>query len=471
MSRVRCLLLAIALAVGPPGRAAETAGSATDEAARWLDLCLKEQGVVAIGTAPSVTRTAIEQEPGVGRVNFRGVLMQDGRFYVSIATPSLGTLIRAFDGHVAWQRNGTLGSGFIAPSMRDSIRADITPVVGAGTLKRFPKRRVLDYRDEAGVPCVRLELASESGAKQIWTLGRDDARVLKIEHAATPFGRDCTITYSDYRPVGEGKLPFLVAVRGSQGTYSEQRSTIELGGPVDPSLFAPPAGLLPEAEFVTALIHRHLAHEGDLGALAATTSKVVHERQENPVAGTSEEITLYVARGAPNRFLEVRKTKGMGTSAIGFDGRDGWASSETEGNRSLDRDEIVSYLANVTLKGDIDMAERYPLRRYLGERLVDGRKTYAVLLSGLYQRAAVFHFDPETYRVVRIGAAKLGTSSNNVEATLDFADFRRVSGIEFPFRVTTSNAAFHTVTVVDSIDLNVDIPRDTFARKDYAPMN
>ncbi len=53
------------------------------------------------------------------------------------------------------------------------------------------------------------------------------------------------------------------------------------------------------------------------------------------------------------------------------------------------------------------MAERYPLRRYLGVREIDGRKTYAIQFSGFYQQAAVFFFDPETYRVVRIGSAKI----------------------------------------------------------------
>lgn len=471
MNRIGGLLLPFVLAAAAAAPAAGTADPAQEEATRWLDLSLKAQGSIALGVAPSITREAVEQQPGIGRIVFHGVLMRDGRFYASITTPKSGTLVRAFDGNVAWQKNGSLGCGFIAPSQRDPIRSDIAPIVGLGAQKWFPKRRVLEYGEEAGVPCVRLELAPASGPKQIWTLAQDTGLVLKLEHITTQFGRDTTITYSDFRPVGDGRLPFALAAAGELGTYREMRTVIELGRLVDPSVFSPPAGLLQEAEFDTALIHRHLAHEGDLRALAATTSKVVHEHQDNLGAGTSQEITLYVAQGAPNRFLEVRKTKGMGTSAIGFDGRDGWTSSETEGNRSLDREEIGSYLAEATLQGDSDMAERYPLRRYLGERMVEGRKTYAVLLSGLYQRSAVFYFDPETYRVVRIGAARLGNSANNVEATIDFADFRRVNGIEFPFRVTTSNAAFHTVTILDSLDLNVDIPRETFARKDYAPAN
>jgi hypothetical protein len=467
--RARWALLALGLAAGVMAPARGQSPPAVPEATRWIDLCLKVQGARALAEAESIEVDDSEVEPGRGPVETRSVAMRDGRFYVSASTRSQGTLIRAYDGRVAWQANGSLGAGFISPSERASIRDAITVLVGLNAAKDFPIRRFVGYAEESGAPRIQLEMSPKSGPNQLWTLSRETALVARIDHASTPFGRDCTIEYTDYRRVGGLTAPFAISVASGPSRVLFRRTKIEVDGAIDPALFTPPAGLVAEAGFVTALIHRHLAHEGAFDALGSMTSKVVRERQENPAAGTSEDIALYVVQGAPNSVLEVRKTKGMGTSAVGFDGREGWMSSEIEGNRTLDRDEIVALLVGASLRGDSDMAERYPLRRYLGERMIDGRETYAVLFSGLYRRSAVFYFDPETYRVVRIGSAKLGNDENNIEATLDFADFRRIQGIEFPFRVTTSNAAFRTVTVVDSIELNVPLPKSTFARQDVAP--
>jgi hypothetical protein len=462
-------LLALGLAAGFLTPARAQTPPAVPEATRWIDLCLKVQGARALAEAQSIEVDESEVEPGLGPVETRSIAMRDGRFYVSTSTRSQGTLLRGYDGRVAWQANGALGTGFISPSERASIREGVTVLVGLDAAKDFPIRRFVGYADELGAARIQLEMSPKSGPNQLWTLSRDTALVARIEHAPTRYGRDCTVEYSDYRRAGGLTAPFAISVASGPNKVFLRRTKIEVDGAIDPALFTPPAGLVGEAGFVTALIHRHLTHEGALDAMGSTTSKVVHERQENPAAGTSEEITLYVLQGAPNRVLEVRKTKGMGTSAVGFDGREGWMSSEIEGNRTLERDEIIALLRGATLRGDSDMAERYPLRRYLGPRMIDGRQTYAVLFSGLYHRSAVFYFDPETYRVVRIGSAKLGNDENNIEATLDFADFRRVQGIEFPFRVTTSNAAFRTVTVVDSIELNVPVPKSTFARQDVAP--
>jgi hypothetical protein len=444
-------------------------GSPGADAREWLAFSLREQGETALQQARSIEIDSVEDNPGFHRIDARSLVANDGRFFISASMAGFGTLIRAYDGTVAWQSNGALGSGFLAPGERGSLISTATLLVGMGAGRQFESRRFLGFVDAGGVPSVQLELGHLQGPRQIWTLERKTGLVTRIEHVETRFGRDSTITYSDFRTVDGLDAPFLITVSVGAFSYRVQRTRILLNAPVDGALLAPPPGFVAEAGFLAALIHRHLVHEGDPEALGSITSKVIHERQDNPVAGTSDDITYSVAKGAPNRFLEVRTSAGMGTAAVGFDGREGWSSNQVEGNRALERDEIAAYLANDIVRGDSDMAERYPLRRYLGERSIEGRRTYAVLLSGQYQRAAVFYFDPETYRVVRIGAARLGSGGNSVEATIDFADFRRVKGIEFPFRITTSNAAFRMVTAVDSIDINTDIPAETFARKDYAP--
>jgi hypothetical protein len=467
MSAARWALAALGLACGAPMAPAQ-GGPAEPEATRWIERCLRAQGAEALPGLNSVEIDESGEAPGLGAIESRGIVSRDGSFYLSVATHGQGTLTRAFDGQVAWQKNDPLGTGFIAPRERTAIRSHISVLIGGAALKDFPTRRILGYVNDSAGPGVQIEMAPAEGPRQVWTLSQQTALIMRIEHVTSQFGSDSTFSYGDYRRAGPLTAPFSFTISRGDARYVFRRTRIEVDRPLDPSVFAPPTGLVEEAGFIAALVHRHLTHEGGLDALAAITSKVIHERQENESSGVSEEITCYIARDAPNRILEVRRMPGMGTSAIGFDGREGWMSSDIEGNRGLDRDEVARLLGDANLRGDADLGERYPLRRYLGVREIDGRKTYAVQFSGFYQRAAVFFFDPETYRVVRIGSAKVGSRENNIEATIDFADFRRVQGIEFPYRVTTSNPAFRTVVTVDSIELGVPIPKSTFEPRDYA---
>ncbi len=467
MRVARWTLAALGLAGGAPCGSAQ--GAPTDsDATRWIERCLRAQGAEALPGLSSVEIDETGEAPGLGAIESRGIVAKNGSFYLAVATHGEGTLTRAYDGQIAWQKNDPLGTGFIAPRERAAIRSHISFLIGGAALKDFPTRRILGYVNDGAGPGVQIEMVPAEGPRQVWTLSQQTALIRQIEHVTSQFGTDCTFSYSDYRKAGPLTAPFSFAISRGAARYAFHRTKIEVDGRLDPAVFTPPPGLVEETGFITALVHRHLTHEGGLDALGAITSKVIHERQENESSGIAEEITCYISRDAPNRILEIRKMPGMGTSAVGFDGRQGWLSSDIEGNRSLDRDEVAGLLGDANLKGDADMAERYPLRRYLGVREIDGRKTYAIQFSGFYQRAAVFFFDPETYRVVRIGSAKIGSGENNIEATIDFADFRRVQGIEFPFRVTTSNPAFRTVVTVDSIELSAPIPPATFAPKDYA---
>ncbi len=212
MSGPRWVFAALGLAFGPASFGAAQNLPPDSEATRWIERCLRAQGAAALPSLSSIEIDETGEAPGLGPIASRGIVAKSGSFYLSVATPTAGTLIRAFDGQVAWQKNEPLGTGFIAPRERTAIRSHISVLIGGAALKDFPTRRIVGYVNDSAGPGLQIEMIPSEGPKQLWTLSQQTALVTRIEHVNSQFGTDCTFSYWDYRKTGPLTVPFAFTI-------------------------------------------------------------------------------------------------------------------------------------------------------------------------------------------------------------------------------------------------------------------
>ena len=72
-------------------------------------------------------------------------------------------------------------------------------------------------------------------------------------------------------------------------------------------------------------------------------------------------------------------------------------------------------------------------------------------------------FDAETGQLARIESTVQAGPQGQIQATIDFEDYRMVDGVTVPFLITTTNPALKLVTKITAIEQNTKIDDAIFA--------
>ncbi len=182
--------------------------------------------------------------------------------------------------------------------------------------------------------------------------------------------------------------------------------------------------------------------------------------------GGDGDFTIYAK--APNQrttFITFKDHPDRGDSVWAFDGRTGWIKTPRGlfGQYELVGGELdgARLEAQVAFPGQIKQALnnwRVGLRRSIGN------KDYLVVQgSGARQLLATLYFDPQTYlltRMVRYAPSPVG----RVPIQIDYADYRDVGGIKFPFEFKFSWLDGRYTAKLKEIKTNVAIDAAKFGK-------
>ena len=153
----------------------------------------------------------------------------------------------------------------------------------------------------------------------------------------------------------------------------------------------------------------------------------------------------------------------MGIIRQGCDGTTGWAKSDLQGFRTLKGAELAQLLNNAPLHTALSLPEKCPLRKLLGDREINGRKLRVVACATKQVSSGTYMFDAETGQLARLESTIQAGPQGQIQATIDFEDYRMVDGVTVPFLLTATNPAFKLVTKVTAIEHNTEIDDAIFA--------
>ena len=236
---------------------------------------------------------------------------------------------------------------------------------------------------------------------------------------------------------------------------------------VDPLLDAPYEILqpTPRAPSVDAVLDRYIGAVGGAERLQGLTAILA----EGTYAGFDDfdEYPVQVFANAPNQRTTILHSQ-YGDITTAFDGQSGWQASPIETKPAP-----VIALTGGNLEGAALEAELlFPgqIRQVLtdwiagpltviGERearIVQGKKASGTPIK--------LYFDEESGLLVRLVRYSSDSPVGRVPTQVDFEDYRDVSGIQFPFKVTSTWTNGRIVSQFTHVQVNPTIPATRFAR-------
>jgi hypothetical protein len=210
--------------------------------------------------------------------------------------------------------------------------------------------------------------------------------------------------------------------------------------------------LVKEAESIDVVLTRHLQAAGGDAALQRITTRVTEAVIDSSSSGLQTRVT--VQHKLPNLIVVEREAAGLGKTVAGFDGREGWETSEVRGFRPLRDREINDLLAFCLLGGDPYLKNHYPLKKWASELTIDGRPAVGVRLSSFDAHVGTFFFDRETGRLMR---GEFPGQGGAPPLRIDYLDFSVVGDVVLPFRTEYRVGAETTSIVCSSVQHNVEL--------------
>ena len=182
--------------------------------------------------------------------------------------------------------------------------------------------------------------------------------------------------------------------------------------------------------------------------------------------GGTAEFTIY-AKSPSQRATTIsyKDHPERGTSAWVFDGKAGWTKTPRSllGAYQTTGGELEGFKLEAQLAFPIEIKSALTNWRVGGRRSI-GSQDYVVLQgTGVGGFMATLYFHPETgllTRVVRYGPSPVG----RVVTQIDYADYRDVSGIKFPFEQTFLWLDGRYTAKLSGVKTNVPIEASRFAK-------
>lgn len=425
---------------------------------RWIDAI---GGVQALRQLRSLeTEQEFQIEPGNRTMKAHVTRVASGAYRFDATLENGTRLSEAFDGVTAWRRYEPYGFGMISPEELYGT-LEINDFVRPLRVRQFyPSRHMLADVVLDGRQCRVVAMTGRDRVTETWYFDAQEGTLRRVERPATASGAQAvTMDYLDYRSVEGWKFPFVTRQSSGSNALGTRFSSMMPNGAVHVASFTPPANLMRDAGRVDGILARYLTSIGG-SAIDRVTSRVTTSN----VAITSSGVTLRttLSQKRPNLFLNEQDTPGMGHAMQGFDGKTGWANSDLQGFRTLKGEELQQLLTSSALASDARLAQRYPMRRLLGERVVNGRLTEAIALGSMQGIAGTYYFDEENGRLLRVESLVAAGPQSTIRATLDYSDFREVNGVTMPFTSVLTNPALRVVTTVQSVQNNVPLDDTIF---------
>lgn len=199
-----------------------------------------------------------------------------------------------------------------------------------------------------------------------------------------------------------------------------------------------------------------------------TGGKAAYDKIHTEVAKGTMELTGKNVKGAivsyeaePNKNYSAVEIEGVGKVESGTDGTVAWESSAIAGPRiktDIERDEMIR--ASV-FNAHLNWRTLYNTVETAGSETVDGEDCYKLVLTPKTGRPETEFYSKKTGLLVK--TSTINTTQMGEIATEAFVkDYKDVSGVKMAFTRVNRVAGQEIQVHLDSIEVNVDIPKNRF---------
>ena len=170
-----------------------------------------------------------------------------------------------------------------------------------------------------------------------------------------------------------------------------------------------------------------------------------------------EQLTYYQER--PNKLATILDLPGGGRSHVGFNGEVGWDNSDRTGFVLIEGSELVKLAKDSVMFPETDIAKHYKIAERLEDR-DDG--TIVISLIDFDDHEEKWSFDPLSHLLVKKELMIDAGEDKIVPVVTKLSSYRKAGNVLVPFKQVTTNPAFGLILMIDSIQVNTEIPESIF---------
>ncbi len=173
-------------------------------------------------------------------------------------------------------------------------------------------------------------------------------------------------------------------------------------------------------------------------------------------------IVITIARKAPNKFYQLVDF-GVGQQKTVFDGTKGKSSAMGQ-EQELTGDQLEAVKLQAEMNAFLDYP-KYGIKPELaGMETINNKDAYKVILNMPDGKKTTQYYDTDTgYLIRQISTAE--TAQGSFTSTIDMDDYREVSGVKVPYKLTQNTSMGSIELTVTEVGINKGLPDSDFEVK------
>ena len=188
-------------------------------------------------------------------------------------------------------------------------------------------------------------------------------------------------------------------------------------------------------------------------------NEVMHGVMESTAQGLKGTLTVYQAE--PDRIRAVFEIQGVGKIDSGTNGDVAWESNPIQGPRIKKGVEKSDAFRDATLNAAIYWRKLYAKAETTAIETVNGHECYKVVLTPA-QGNPTMHFYDKTSGLLIKTATTRSTQMGDITAEVFADDYRKEGDLLVAHKLTNKVARQEFQITVQSLEFNVDMPKDRF---------
>jgi pimeloyl-ACP methyl ester carboxylesterase len=212
-----------------------------------------------------------------------------------------------------------------------------------------------------------------------------------------------------------------------------------------------------------AVVQRYVQAIGGAANIARVRTRLT---QGTMALGRGINGTWQETQQAPDLFVEHGRAHAWigwsGEFGGGYDGGAAWQFAPGEQPHRLEGPLGELYVLQHRLDRDAHLAELYPTRSLLADRVLDGQRQQLVRMTTALGTSETWCFDAMTGLLARIEREEDRGKAKPVHVTMTFDDYRVVDGVRVPFRLGIDKGDRPIVITITSIVDNVPVDASAF---------
>jgi hypothetical protein len=208
-----------------------------------------------------------------------------------------------------------------------------------------------------------------------------------------------------------------------------------------------------------AILDKYVEATGGKAAYAKLHSQVVSGTTEFKTMGMKGKLTVYMAE--PDKHYSEIELTGIGKIQEGSNGDVVWGYSAIQGPHIKEGEEKAEALLQGRFNSELNWRDLFKSAETVGVEQVDGADCYKVVLTPKAGPPITKWFAKDTGLLMKM-AMTSKTPNGDIPSESVYSDYRKEGDITVAHKVVTHVSTMEMQMSVDSVQSNVDIPKDKF---------